>query len=96
VIKEVVKAPLTRNETIADSGSTKNLSYTKNATKPKHYEAEATIQLDADSTPRETGGTPRFKDKIRMTKEQQMEWPRSEDDETSKPKKKLKKSPAPK
>ena len=58
--------------------------------------------MDAESiTPRETGGTPRFKDKIRMSKKEPediFEWPKSSDDE--KPakvtKRKKTKSPPPK
>ena len=83
---------------MADSGSTKNLTYSK----PKQFDGEGTIQLDADSiAPRETGGTPRFKDKMRMTKgaaDDIFEWPASSDDEKPKKtsKRKKTKSPPPK
>lgn len=84
---------------MADSGSTKNLTYTK----AKQYEPEMTVQLDADSlVPRETGGTPRFKNKIRMSKDKAEEifnWPVSSEDEkptVKRTKKKKSKSPPPK
>lgn len=68
------------------------------------FEGEGTIQLDADSgTPRETGGTPRFKDKIRMSKDpidDIFQWPVSSDEDILQPtkkvaKKKKSKSPPP-
>ena len=77
------------------------MTYTR-ISKPKQFDGEGTIQLDADSaTPRETGGTPRFKDKIRMSKDpidDIFQWPVSSDEDvkvTKKVSKKKKKSKSP-
>lgn len=90
---------------MADSGSTKNLTYSK---VPK-FDGEGTITLDAESVPRETGGTPResegtprFKNKIRMSKDpiddifRFPDDPDSESEKEDKPAKKIRKrSPKP-